>query len=345
MWSFPIWIFAFFQFRIRDSGLAIFWGVFAIVLTFLPLLFTFIFSILRSRRRSSASPGVSYLYTSYSSFHSFGALYRAYRQRFHWFWFILVLAIIARSGFIAFGPRGGWAQVIGLIVVEAIVFIALLAFRPHKDRKGDWLAPFLSFCRLAAFGLLIAFIPAVGVQPIPRTIIGFVLIVLFGIPTILLFLGLLYNLGYGWLWRRHNDRIEDGLEVQRYVASDESLRPAMAQVDTPPARDSYATNPDSRPRSSVMEPVPNSYEARGPSEYYNDPVDSSNAYAAAARGGRTSMPPSRTPSRVGTPLSSRQRPLSRGNSLRTPQIQYIPPGGGDNRRWSRDQYFDNSQGR
>jgi hypothetical protein len=195
MWSFPIWLFAFFQFRIRDSALAIFWGVFAIVLTFFPLLLVFIFTIIRHRRRSSTSPGVSFLYTSYNWFHSGGALYRAYRQKFHWFWFIFVLAIIARSGFIAFGPQDGFAQVIGNVVVELIVLVALLACRPHKDRKGDWLAPFLSFCRLAAFGLLIAFLPRVGVRAIPRTIIGFVIIVLFGIPAVLLFFGLLFNLG------------------------------------------------------------------------------------------------------------------------------------------------------
>lgn len=195
MWSFPIWIFAFFQFRIRDSSLAIFWGAFGIFLTFIPLLSIFIFSILRGRKRSSASPGISKLYTSYNWFHSAGSLYRAYRQRFHWFWFVFVLAIIARSGFIVFGPQDGFAQVIGLVVVEAIVFVLLLACRPHKDKKGDWLAPFLSFCRLAAFGLLIAFIPRVGVAAITRTIIGFVIIVLFGIPVVLLFLGLIFNLG------------------------------------------------------------------------------------------------------------------------------------------------------
>lgn len=195
MWSFPIWIFAFWQFRIRDSSLAIFWGVFAIALTFFPLVTALILSIFKARKRSSASPGISKLYTKYGFFHSVGALYRPYRQKFHWFWFVFVLAIIARSGFIAFGPQDGFAQVIGCVVVEAIVFVGLLVARPHKDKKGDWLVSFLAFCRMAAFGLLIAFLPRLNVAPITRTIIGFVIIVLFGIPVILLLLGLIYNLG------------------------------------------------------------------------------------------------------------------------------------------------------
>ena len=139
---------------------------------------------------------ISPLYTSYRWFHSVGALYRAYRPKMHFFWFApLVLAMIARAGFIAFGNSSAWAQVIGNVVVEAIVLLSLLACRPHKDRKGDWLAPFLSFCRLASFGLLIAFIPSMNVKAIPRTIIGFVIIVLFGVPTILLLLGLIWNTG------------------------------------------------------------------------------------------------------------------------------------------------------
>ncbi len=196
IWFLPIWIFALWQFHIGDSKLAIFFAVFAILLTLVPLATMFILSIFKNRRLSSTAPTISPLYTSYRWFHSVGVLYRPYRERFHFFWFApLVLAMIARGGFIALGPENARAQVIGNVVVEAIVLVAILACRPHKDRKGDWLAAFLSFCRLCAFGLLIAFIPTVRVAPIPRTVIGFVIIVVFGIPTILLFFGLIWNAG------------------------------------------------------------------------------------------------------------------------------------------------------
>jgi hypothetical protein len=161
----------------------------------------FVLSIIRSRRQSTTAPSISPLYTSYKFFHSAGVLYRAYRQRYHFFWFApLVLGMIAKAGFIAFGHNNAWAQVIGLMVVEAITFVSIVGFRPHKDRKGDWLGAFLSFCRLAAFGLLVAFIESVGVRPIPRTIIGFVIIVLFGIPAVLLLAGFFWNLGMSLIW-------------------------------------------------------------------------------------------------------------------------------------------------
>lgn len=226
----PIWIFAFWQFHIGDSGLSIFWAVFGILLTLVPLATAFLLSLLRARRISSTSPEINSLYTSFRYFHSIGVLYRQYRQKFHYFWFTpFILAMIARAGFIAFGPASAWAQVIGNLVVEFIVLVALLACRPHKDKKGDWLGAFLSICRLIAIGLLIAFIPDMNVKPIPRTIIAFVIIVFYGVPVVFLFFGFLWNIGYGYLWRKHSNRIEDGLEIERFspTSSNSSVPPPM----------------------------------------------------------------------------------------------------------------------
>jgi len=306
----PIWIFGFFQFRIGDSKLAIFFAALGLALTFIPLAVVFVLSILKARKPSSTAPTISPLYTSYRWFHSVGVLYRAFRPKYHFFWFApYVLAMITRSAFIAFGPNQPWAQVIGNVVVEVIVFVLLIACRPHKDKKGDWLAPFLCFVRMVAFGLLIAFIPSVGVDPIPRTVIGIVEIAVFGIPTVLLFLGLIFNAGYGYLWRRHTYRIEDGLEVERFIASDSDSQDRAAMTQNPDK--SFATglagdasrhdsnpsvNPSLQRRTSVMEPVDDVYgndSARnsrwsdGPSNMYNysnDYDNSASAYRRAAEG-------------------------------------------------------------
>lgn len=120
------------------------------------------------------------------------------------------------------------------------------------------------------------------------------------------------------------------------------MRPAMAQASYPVTpRDSMRHNSDhtSGNRSSVIEPVSNVYEPRNrASDYYNEPVDSSNAYAysEAARGGRVS----RSPSGANTPIGSR-RPMSTASTMRSGQTQYFTPQA-DERRWSRDQYFDSA---
>lgn len=199
----------------------------------------FVLSLIRARRGTIYTDGINPLYTHYKWYHSLGMIYRQYRTKYHFWWFLPgVVALFAQAAFIGFGQGNEWAQVIGLMVVEFIVLVSCIGFRPHKDKKGDWLGAFLSFCRLAAFGLLIAFIPSVGVKAIPRTIIGFVIIVLFGIPAVLLFFGFFFNLGYGLLWRRKKLRVEDGTEVRdlhRAASDDSSARqPAMMQTGPGP---------------------------------------------------------------------------------------------------------------
>ncbi|KAL7418404.1 hypothetical protein Q5752_006862 [Cryptotrichosporon argae] len=324
---YPVFIFAFYQWTIgrSDSGLSIFWSVFAICLVAGPLAAVLVLSLLRARRPSSTAPDINPLYTDARYIHSAGVLYRPYRPRFHWYWAALVLAVVARAGFIGFGQDNAWAQVIGLIVVEGLVFISLLVCRPHKDKKGDWLAPVLSFFRLVGVGLLIPFIESMNVKAIPRTIIGIVEIAVFGIPTVLLFFGLIWNAGYGYLWRRHKRRIEDGAEVERYVDDGSSDQPAMASINRAfvttgtgsPA--THTTSVDAEPepdaaRVSVLEPVDHEhiYDSPAPSVAGNrhshslglDETASSHSLArpASQRTDPSSSPLSYRQS-VGTPVS------------------------------------------
>jgi len=183
------------------------------------------------------------------------------------------------------------------MVVEFLTLVYLLFSRPHKDKKGDWLGVFLSFCRLCAFGLLIAFLQELGVGAITRTIIGFVIIVLFGIPTVLLLLGLIWNAGYGYLWRRHTARTEDGLEVEKYAGSDrDSITPAMRQrqtgtflVDGEGHRDSVnGTGDGSAPtldrRTSMFEPVNRTYEPPTSPQHSNYGYDQGAGYRNSGYG-------------------------------------------------------------
>lgn len=196
---FPILIFSFYQWTVgrNDSWLSILLSVLCILWTTVPLIIAFVWTVIRGKQREYGEPyDISPLFSRFRLYHSVGMIYRQFKQKRHFWWFApLALAYVAQAAFVGFAQHSAWAQVIGLLVIEFIVFVSYIVWRPHKDVKGDLLEIFLSFCRLAAFGLLIAFIPSVGVKAIIRTIIGFVIIVLFGIPTILLFFGLLFNLG------------------------------------------------------------------------------------------------------------------------------------------------------
>lgn len=85
------------------------------------------------------------------------------------------------------------AQVIGLVVIEGLIFIALVALRPHTTKKGDWLSATLSLFRLVATGLLISFFPSLGANEITKTVLGIVIVAVWGFAVLLLFFSLLYN--------------------------------------------------------------------------------------------------------------------------------------------------------
>lgn len=232
---FPIFIFGLYQFDIgrSDSWLSLLLAVLCVAWTVIGLTTVFVLSILRVRRGSIDTVGVTSLYTNYSWYNSAGMVYRQYRQRYHFWWYMpLAVATFVRACFIAFARGSAWAQVIGLVVVEFLVLLSCVAFRPHKDRKGDWLGAFLAFCRMCAFGLMIAWIPSMDVDAIIRTILGFVVIVLFGLPVVLLFFGLLYNFAYGYAFRRNKRRVEDGIDVVTPIGPSDvdSETPAMVQT-------------------------------------------------------------------------------------------------------------------
>lgn len=215
---FPILIFGFYQWRIgtKDSGLSIFFSVLGVFLVLVPMITVFVLSVVRARRLRSKMD-VSPLYSDFHFYHAVGdALYRQYRQKYHFFWFApMLLSLIAKAGFIGFGQSNAWAQVVGCVVVEFIVLCCQIGLRPHKDRKGDWLGPILTLFRMVMFGMLIAFIESMKVKAIPRTVIGIVEIALVGIPTVLLLWGLIFNSFYGIFWCRKRARVEDGTHLER----------------------------------------------------------------------------------------------------------------------------------
>lgn len=195
---FPIFVFALYQFDIGkgDSWLCILLSVLSLAWTVIGLSAVLIYACLRARPKNNQLPETSSLYTDYSWYNSAGMIYRQYRPKYHFWWYApLAVATFVKACFVAFANGNPWAQVCGLIVVEFLVVVTCIGFRPHKDKKGDWLGAVLGLLRMVAFGLMIAFIPSMDVDPIVRTVLGFVILALFSIPVVLLFFGLLFNLG------------------------------------------------------------------------------------------------------------------------------------------------------
>ena len=154
-----------------------------------------IFLIYRIIRRQN----VAGFYTEGPHFSALGALYAAYRQP-RWFQFtIYLVASFIRSCFISFGHAHGLIQVIGLVVVELLIFGTLIVFRPGHTRGSDVLSLFLSIVRIATIAALIPFVnDPIGLDPIPRVIVGIVIAIVCSIGIVVLFVNFFVNLA---IWR------------------------------------------------------------------------------------------------------------------------------------------------
>lgn len=225
----PFFILGFYQWIIgkKDSGLSVFFSILGMAMVFAPLVAVLILSMVKARR-TRGMQDVWPLYTDLRFYRSVGdALYRQYRQQYHFFWFApMVVGMIVRSAFISFGYRNAWAQVIGCLLVEFIIFCCQLVldpYRPRHEKRSRFtcriprfrLPALLTLFRMIYFGLCIAFVDKLGVKAIPRTAIGIVQIAIIGIPTVILLVATIYNAGYGLFWRKDINMVEDGALLEQ----------------------------------------------------------------------------------------------------------------------------------
>lgn len=121
-------------------------------------------------------------------------LYQSYRSPLYLFALLPLFAAFAKACFLAFGQGHGKVQIIGLVVIEGLLIIALLAFRPHTTKKGDWLSVGLGLFRIVGTGVMLGWIEDwFTPSGIVRTVLGFVCIAIWGFAVVLVFFGLIYN--------------------------------------------------------------------------------------------------------------------------------------------------------
>ena len=176
---FPVVTFTFFQWTLRDSWLSVFLSVFL----FLPII-GFI----------GYSAFLAYRWSDFDSWPYHTPLWGQYRSEKHWYFVPVLVTLLLKSLFIAFGKAHGMMQVIVLVILEGLFFATIIVLKPYKTRKADILAGYLAIVRLVCTGLMIAFIPSLGVKAVVRVIIGIIIAVIFSVAVIVMFFNTVWNI-------------------------------------------------------------------------------------------------------------------------------------------------------
>jgi hypothetical protein len=127
-------------------------------------------------------------------------LYGQYRVQRYYFFVIPLIAMFIRAILIASAKNNGTAQTVIVVCVELFLLLSHVVLKPGKTRRADILCVFLSVIRLVTSGLLVAFIVPVALTPIPRVVVGIIVLVLFSIAVVVMFFNALWNLGLRRLW-------------------------------------------------------------------------------------------------------------------------------------------------
>ena len=251
-------------------------------------------------------------------------LYGQYRIPRFYFFALPLLATFVRSILIAAAKNKGTVQIIGVVCIELFLLLSHVVLKPGKTRRSDVLSIYLAITRFVTAGLLIAFIVPIALPPIPRVVIGIVVLVLFSIAIVVMLFNTLWNLGLQRLWvRRPFSALRSrGTASQGSVEKDADKELEKGNTSTT----SRPLNPTPTHGGPTVDPAMNAPEALSevtPTTTYAEPSSAHSTDTSASYGvqvpsrWRSSflLPP---PSRAGSESSHADVPSPISPPLRNP---------------------------
>lgn len=115
----------------------------------------------------------------------YGWLSARFRRTRWWFFTVWFIYQFIRACFVGGASRSPAAQVIGLLVVEIIWMILIIALNPFEGSRNTAIAVYLlSLSKVVTAGLSVAFLPRYNLARIPTTVVGFVIVITQGVVAI-----------------------------------------------------------------------------------------------------------------------------------------------------------------
>lgn len=127
-------------------------------------------------------------------------LYGQYRIPRYYFFALPLLSTLIRAILIAAAKNNGTVQIVTVVCIELLLLLFHIALKPAKTRRADILSVFLAIIRLVTASLLVLFIVPINLPPIPRVVVGIIVLVLFSVAIVVMFFNTLWNLGLQRLW-------------------------------------------------------------------------------------------------------------------------------------------------
>ncbi|KAF2268413.1 TRP-domain-containing protein [Lojkania enalia] len=185
--AYGIWVlYCVYQFKRGDSWAAkllagVTLGIFTAILAF----FTWkIWSIAHKYKKMEGNS--SALYDNKEVWRKYSIFYENYKRSYWWIFVPAIVYMFARGCVIAGADGHGMVQAAGQLIVESILLLLLLWYRPFSLKSGNWINIVIQVVRVLSVVCILVFVEELGVAQTTKTVTGLVLVVMQAVLTGLL---------------------------------------------------------------------------------------------------------------------------------------------------------------
>lgn len=144
---------------------------------FTAVLLFFAFRIFALARKFRKAEGDAYgLYENKETWRKYSLFYDNYKKDYWWLFVPLIVYMFAKGCILAAGNGHGLVQSAGQLVVEALLLVLLLWYRPYVTKSSQWINITIQVVRVLSVVCVLVFVEELGLAQTTKTVTGVALI-------------------------------------------------------------------------------------------------------------------------------------------------------------------------
>lgn len=144
---------------------------------FTAVLLFFAFRIFTLARKYKKAEGDAYgLYENKETWRKYSLFYDNYKKDYWWLFVPLILYMFAKGCILAAANGYGLIQSAGQLIVEALLLVLLLWYRPYVTKSSQWINITIQVVRVLSVVCVLVFVEELGLAQTTKTITGVALI-------------------------------------------------------------------------------------------------------------------------------------------------------------------------
>ncbi|KAF2664523.1 TRP-domain-containing protein [Microthyrium microscopicum] len=150
-----------------------------------------IWSLARMYRKADGD--ASALFENKETWRKYSIFYEHYKKSYWWVFIPVIIYTFARGVIIAAGDGHGLFQTGGQLILEAIMLLMLIFFRPYAHKSSNWISITIQVVKLLSVLCILVFVDQIGMSDAPKAITGIVLVAMQSVLTGLLAILIIVN--------------------------------------------------------------------------------------------------------------------------------------------------------